>query len=83
MPRPNAQGQQHDGMEQLLLHRLLRSRLGDAYVPAQQLGGALYYFLRGIDGVTQGMQVLPQSADLLRLLDALERLFEEGSQCPT
>ncbi len=64
----------------LALHRLLRSRLGDAYVPAQQLGGALYYFLRGIDGVTQGMQVLPQSPDLLRLLDALDAQLGEEVQ---
>ena len=64
----------------LALHRLLRSRLGDAYVPAQQLGGALYYFLRGIDGVTQGMQVLPQSPDLLRLLDALDAELGEEVQ---
>src|SRR5260221_7914038 len=34
----------------LALHRLLRSRLGTAYEPQRQLGGALYYFLRGIDG---------------------------------
>ena len=46
----------------------------------QQLGGALYYFLRGIDGVAQGMQVLPQSPDLLRLLDALDALLGEEVQ---
>ena len=28
LPRPNAQGQQHDGMQQLLLHRLLQSGAG-------------------------------------------------------
>nr|MBP7354223.1 PD-(D/E)XK nuclease family protein [Comamonas sp.] len=64
----------------LALHRLLRSRLGAAYAPAQQLGGALYYFLRGIDGVTQGMQVLPQSPDLLGLLDALDAQLGEEVQ---
>jgi hypothetical protein len=32
----------------LALHRLLRSRLGDGYDPAQQLGGAVFLFLRGI-----------------------------------
>ena len=64
----------------LALHRLLRSRLGDAYVPQQQLGGALYYFLRGIDGAQQGMQVLPQSPELLRLLDALDALLGEEVQ---
>ena len=34
----------------VVLHRLLRSRLGEAYDPAEQLGGALYLFLRGMCG---------------------------------
>ena len=32
----------------LALHRLLRARLGAAYVPAQHLGGALYFFTYGL-----------------------------------
>ncbi|MEG0557396.1 MAG: hypothetical protein RR574_13165, partial [Comamonas sp.] len=61
----------------LALHRLLRSRLGQAYEPAQQLGGALYYFLRGIDGETQGMHVQGCSDDMLALLDGLDALLQE------
>lgn len=59
----------------LALHRLLRSRLGDAYEPAEHLGGALYFFVRGLDGASQGMQVLPQSGALMDLLDALDALL--------
>ena len=55
----------------LALHRLLQSRLGDAYEPAQHLGGALYFFMRGIDGEAQGMHVLPAPLLLLQALDAL------------
>jgi exodeoxyribonuclease V beta subunit len=43
----------------LALHRLLRARLGEAYRPEAQLGGALYLFLRGIDGPTRGTVHLP------------------------
>jgi len=57
----------------LALHRLLQSRLGEAYDPARQLGGALYFFVRGIDGPAQGMHVVPPS---LRLLDALGTLLD-------
>jgi hypothetical protein len=32
----------------LALHRLLRARLGERYDPQQQLGGAVFLFLRGI-----------------------------------
>lgn len=55
----------------LALHRLLRVRLGPAYDPARQLGGALYLFLRGIAGAGAGCcTVLPPLA-LLAELDAL------------
>jgi len=64
----------------LALHRLLRSRLGSAYVPAAQLGGALYFFLRGLDGSAQGMQVLPSSPALLALLEALDALLGDGAE---
>lgn len=53
----------------LALHRLLRERLGTAYDPAQQLGGALYFFVRGLDG--QAVQHLPIPPALLDGLDAL------------
>ncbi|MDO4592264.1 MAG: PD-(D/E)XK nuclease family protein, partial [Comamonadaceae bacterium] len=58
----------------LALHRLLHSRLGGAYDAAQQLGGALYFFLRGMDGPAQGTHVVPP---VLELLDALQDLIGE------
>lgn len=58
----------------LALHRLLRARLGEAYRPAEQLGGALYLFARGIDGTTRGLCVLPTDKNLLALLNEMEAL---------
>ena len=55
----------------LALHRLLRARLGSAYDPAQQLGGAVYLFLRGIDGPAGGCCTLPAPLTLLDGLDAM------------
>jgi len=55
----------------LALHRLLRARLGNAYDPAQQLGGAVYLFLRGIDGPAGGCCTLPAPLALLDGLDAM------------
>ena len=56
----------------LALHRLLRSRLGDAYDPAHHLGGALFLFLRGIANVsTRGCYLLAPDVELLDALDAL------------
>jgi exodeoxyribonuclease V beta subunit len=55
----------------LALHRLLRARLGAAYLPAQHLGGAVYLFLRGIDGPAGGCCTLPASVALMDGLDAL------------
>ncbi len=55
----------------LALHRLLRQRLGAGYDPAQQLGGALYLFLRGVDAPGQGVYTVPPSLPLLDALDAL------------
>ncbi|MES2018941.1 MAG: exodeoxyribonuclease V subunit beta [Pseudomonadota bacterium] len=59
----------------LALHRLLRSRLGDAYDPQAQLGGAIFLFLRGIANVaTRGCYLI---APDLGLLDGLDRLLGE------
>ncbi|TXF98415.1 exodeoxyribonuclease V subunit beta [Massilia arenae] len=59
----------------LALHRLLRSRLGDAYEPEYQLGGAVFMFLRGIANPdTRGCCVLAPDLDLL---DELERLLDK------
>jgi exodeoxyribonuclease V beta subunit len=55
----------------LALHRLLRSRLGAAYDPARQLGGALFLFLRGIHGPEHGCCVLPAATEMLEQFDAL------------
>ena len=55
----------------LALHLLLRARLGSAYDPAQQLGGAVYLFLRGIDGPAGGCCTLPAPLALLDGLDAM------------
>ena len=55
----------------LALHRLLRSRLGTAYEPAQHLGGAVYLFIRGIDGPVGGCCCLPAPVALMGSLDAM------------
>jgi len=57
----------------LALHRLLRSRLGEHYDPARQLGGALFLFLRGIaHPPTRGCYLLKPD---LALLDGIEQLL--------
>jgi exodeoxyribonuclease V beta subunit len=56
----------------LALHRLLRSRLGAAYDPARQLGGAVFLFLRGIaNPATRGCYLLEPDLELLDGLDQL------------
>ena len=55
----------------LALHRLLRARLGPAYRPAHHLGGAVYLFLRGVQGPMNGCCTLPASLALVEALDAL------------
>ena len=57
----------------LALHRLLRHRLGAAYDPARQLGGAVYFFLRGLQGPASGCYGV---APPLALLDALDTLLD-------
>ncbi|MDZ7591890.1 MAG: exodeoxyribonuclease V subunit beta [Rubrivivax sp.] len=55
----------------LALHRLLRTRLGAGYDPARQLGGAVYFFIRGLRGPVRGCHAVPPSLPLLSALDAL------------
>ena len=55
----------------LALHRLLRQRLGAAYEPARQLGGALCLFLRGIEGPERGCFTMPADVAWLERLDRL------------
>ena len=63
----------------LALHRLLRSRLGEAYDPAQQLGGAIYLFLRGIEGPARGCCLIEASPALLDALDAMLDIQEQDA----
>ena len=62
----------------LALHRLLKSRLGDAYEPARQLGGAVFLFLRGIaNSATRGCYLLAPDLALLDGIDGLLGVAEE------
>jgi exodeoxyribonuclease V beta subunit len=63
----------------LALHRLLQLRLGDDYDPARHLGGAIYYFLRGLEGPGGGCHVVPADPALLDGIDALLRANEGGT----
>jgi exodeoxyribonuclease V beta subunit len=56
----------------LALHRLLKARLGAAYDPARQLGGAVYLYLRGVRGPARGVCLIPPN---LALLGALEEML--------
>jgi exodeoxyribonuclease V beta subunit len=56
----------------LALHRLLKSRLGDDYDPLEQLGGAVFFFLRGVaNTTTRGCYWMAPDLELLDGLDAL------------
>jgi len=68
----------------LALHRLLRSRLGDEYDPDTHLGGAVFFFLRGVaNDVTHGCYHLPASAAILEELDALMKNAEISAEKST
>ncbi len=54
----------------LALHRQLQARLGAAYRPKEQLGGAIYLFLRGTAGATHGCATITPPWEVL---EALER----------
>lgn len=55
----------------LALHRLLKARLGPAYQPAQQLGGAIYLFLRGVHGPGAGCYHVAPPLGLLKALNEM------------
>ena len=56
----------------LALHRLLQSRLGGRYDPAEHLGGAVFLFLRGIANTqTRGCYWMAPDPALLDGLDQL------------
>ncbi len=59
----------------LALHRLLQKRLGDRYDPAEHLGGAVYLFLRGIQGPEKGVYLVPPS---IEMLSAMDQMLGEG-----
>ena len=65
------------GLYLLALHRLLRLRLGEAYEPQAQLGGAVFLFLRGIRGPANGCCLVPATP---ALLDGLDGLLPVGSE---
>ncbi|WP_119153032.1 exodeoxyribonuclease V subunit beta [Caldimonas tepidiphila] len=62
----------------LALHRLLRARLGEAYEPERQLGGAIYFFLRGFRGPERGCYRVAPDAELLDALDRALGTDEEA-----
>jgi exodeoxyribonuclease V beta subunit len=64
----------------LALHRQLRSRLGEAYDPAEHLGGAVYFFLRGIGHPQRGCLLVEPDLVLLDGLDAALAMAEEESR---
>ncbi|MEO6030330.1 MAG: PD-(D/E)XK nuclease family protein, partial [Burkholderiaceae bacterium] len=55
----------------LALHRLLRLRLGAAYAPTRHLGGAVYFFLRGVHSASAGCFHLPPPMGLIDGLEAM------------
>lgn len=55
----------------LALHRLLRTRLGSGYDPARHLGGAIYFFLRGVSSPGRGCYHVRPTPALLDGLDVL------------
>jgi len=60
----------------LALHRLLQSRLGEHYDPAEHLGGAIFLFLRGIaNPQTRGCYWMEPDPELL---DGLDRLLDHA-----
>lgn len=62
----------------LALHRLLRLRLGAAYRPEAMLGGALYYFVRGIHGSGGAVHTIAATAEVVAMLDTLLHSLDEG-----
>jgi exodeoxyribonuclease V beta subunit len=59
----------------LALHRWLRFRLGDAYVPARDFGGVRYLFCRGLDRDADDAPGVFAPDVPLALLDALDALL--------
>jgi exodeoxyribonuclease V beta subunit len=65
----------------LALHRQLRTRLRHRYDPEKHLGGALYWFVRGLEGPVRGEYAVLMDDSLLTLIDALDRMLSgEGER---
>ncbi len=58
------------------LHRQLRHRLGAAYDPERQLGGALYLFLRGM--TRDGSHGVHRDRPPVAVIEALDRAFDHA-----
>jgi exodeoxyribonuclease V beta subunit len=54
----------------LALHRLLQARLGANYQPEMHLGGAIYWFIRGVQSADKGVLQIPYTPALLDGLNA-------------
>jgi exodeoxyribonuclease V beta subunit len=67
------------GLYMLALHRLLKVRLGAGYRPEQHLGGALYLFLRGVNGPQNGCYHVQPDAEFLEALDQALGVREDVS----
>ena len=61
------------GLYLLALHRLLRVRLGQDYCPTEHLGGAIYWFMRGLGHPSTGGQLGLQVSE--QAIDSLDRLL--------
>lgn len=58
----------------LALHRLLQLRIGEAYAPAIHLGGAIFFFMRGVaNEETHGCYHLEADPEFLARLDQMMR----------
>lgn len=55
----------------LALHRLLKLRLGDTYDYDSHIGGCLYWFLRGLEGDTQGLLITKPPKAFIANLDLI------------
>jgi exodeoxyribonuclease V beta subunit len=55
----------------LALHRQLRARMGDTYDYDTHVGGAVYLYLRGVDGRGHGVHVERPAKAMIEALDAL------------
>lgn len=62
----------------LALHRQLRARLGAEYDYDTHIGGAVYVFLRGLDGPAQGLHFEKPSKVLI---ESLDQLFAGQTHC--